>query len=64
MAIASLWTRLAQEEDEEFGLRKLELVSRDATVEVAAYLGPDEKQAFARLLAQAMAQARRGPQYS
>jgi uncharacterized membrane protein len=58
------WTRLRREEDEEFGLRKLALESRSQSIEIASFLGPDEKQDFARFLSRAMADARRGAQFS
>ena len=58
-----LWVRLEKEEDEEFGLQKLAVASRGSRVEVANYLDPDRKAAFARDLSGALAQARRGPRY-
>jgi len=58
------WTRLERREHEEFGLQQLSLVSRGRRVEVAAFLGPDEKAAFARALSRALFEARRGPQFS
>ena len=58
------FVRLEREEDEEFGTLRLALVSRGKSVEVAAFLGPDEKADFARALTQALAEARRGPRFS
>ena len=58
-----LWVRLEKEEDEEFGLQKLAVASRGASVEVARYLDPDRKEIFARDLSRALAEARRGPRY-
>ncbi len=58
-----LWVRLEKEEDEEFGLQKLAVASRGASIEVANYLDPDRKAAFARDLSGALAEARRGPRY-
>ena len=58
------WTRLERREHEEFGLQQLSLVSRGRSVEVAAFLGPEEKAAFARDLGRALSEARRGPQFS
>jgi uncharacterized membrane protein len=55
---------LPRREHEEFGLRQLSLVSRGRRVEVAAFLGPDEKAAFAHDLSRALSEARRGPQFS
>lgn len=53
------FVRLERKEDEEFGTLGLALVSRGKSVEVAAFLGPDEKAHFAVALNQALAQARR-----
>ncbi|MGO9005404.1 MAG: DUF2244 domain-containing protein [Beijerinckiaceae bacterium] len=58
------WVRLQKEEHEEFGLQKLALVSRGQSVEIADFLGPDEKARFAAHLAEALAEARRGPRFS
>ena len=58
------WTRLERRDHEEFGLQHLSLVSRGRSVEVAAFLGPEEKAAFARDLSRALSEARRGPQFS
>jgi uncharacterized membrane protein len=57
------WTRLERETDEEFGLRKLAWVSHGTAVEIAACLGPAEKEEFARVLTRAMADARRGRRF-
>ncbi|GAC1552519.1 MAG: DUF2244 domain-containing protein [Beijerinckiaceae bacterium] len=58
------WTRLERREHEEFGIERLALVSRGRSVELAGFLGPDEKAAFARDLALALSEARRGPRFS
>jgi uncharacterized membrane protein len=58
------WVRLERQEDEEFGLLSLSLVSRERRLEIASCLAPKEKAQFARALAGAIAQARRGPRYS
>jgi uncharacterized membrane protein len=58
------WVRLHKEEHEEFGVQRLELVSRGQSIEVGNFLGPDEKAKFAASLSQALAEARRGPRYS
>lgn len=58
------WVRLHKEEHEEFGVQRLELVSRGQSIEVGKFLGPDEKAKFAASLSQALAEARRGPRYS
>jgi len=59
-----IWVRLHREDDAEFGLQKLALVSRGQSVEVAHFLGPDEKATFASGLSHALVEARRGPRYS
>ncbi len=59
-----IWVRLRREDHQEFGLQKLELLSRGAAVEVAGFLGPDAKADFARDLNSALADARRGPHFS
>lgn len=57
------FVRLEREDDEEFGTVRLALVSRGRSVEIAAFLGPDEKADFARALSRALAEARRGPRF-
>ena len=59
-----VWVRLEKEEDEEFGLQRLSVASRGSSVEIARYLGPDEKAEFATAFSRALAEARRGPQYN
>jgi uncharacterized membrane protein len=59
-----LWVRLEQDVDEEYGIERLDLVSRGERVSVAGFLGPDEKVSFARALDRALAQAKRGPDRS
>lgn len=58
------WSRLSRREDEEFGLLHLFVAHRGQSVEIARVLGPGEKADFADALAAALAQARRGPDYS
>jgi uncharacterized membrane protein len=58
------WVRLHKEEHEEFGVQKLALVSRGQSVEIGNFLGPEEKARFASGLSRALAEARRGPQFS
>ena len=58
-----LFTRLEREEIEDYGLTRLDLVSRDRRVEVAGFLGPEAKGALARDLTGALATARRGPRF-
>lgn len=56
-----LWTRIDRETHEEFGLLRLYLVSRGWRLVVASFLGPKEKEGFARELSAALAEAKRGP---
>ncbi len=58
------FVRLERDEHEEFGTLRLALVSRGKSLELAAFLGPNEKASFARALSLALAEARRGPRYS
>ena len=58
------WVRLDRQEHEEFGLQRLSLRSHGRSVEVARFLGPDEKASFAMGLSQALSEARRGPRFS
>ncbi len=58
------WVRLNREEHVEFGIQRLSLRSRGCSVEVAGFLGPDAKAAFATGLTLALSEARRGPRYS
>ena len=56
-----LWTRIDRETHEEFGLMRLFLVSRGWRLAVAGFLGPKEKESFAKQLSTALAEAKRGP---
>jgi uncharacterized membrane protein len=56
-----LWVKLDREGTEEFGIARLFLVSRGKQLSIAGFLGPEEKESFARALNEALAQARRGP---
>jgi hypothetical protein len=58
------FVRLEREEMEEYGVTRLDLVSRGRRLEVAAALGPQARADFARDLSGALAQARRGPRFS
>ncbi len=58
------WVRLEREEHEEFGTQRLALVSRGKSVEIAGFLGPEQKADFAGALSRALAEARRGPRFS
>ena len=58
------FVRLEREELEEFGVTRLDVVSRGRRLEGAAALGPQARADFARDLSGALAQARRGPRFS
>lgn len=58
------WVRLEREEHAEFGLLHLSLRSRGKSIEVAKFLGPEEKAGFAAKLSRALSEARRGPRFS
>jgi uncharacterized membrane protein len=53
------WVRLEKDMHEEFGLQRLFLVSRDRRLDIASFLGPDEKQSFSDALAGALGEAKR-----
>lgn len=55
-----LWVRLDVQAHEEFGVERLSLVSRGRSLAIASFLGPDEKQSFAKALVDALAAAKRG----
>ena len=56
-----IWTQLDRETHDEFGLLRLFLVSRGRRVPVAGFLSPKEKESFAKALAAAIGEAKRGP---
>lgn len=55
-----LWVQLHQQQDAEFGIQKLYLVTGGRRLSIAGFLAPDEKASFAQALRQALATARRG----
>ncbi|TVR07794.1 MAG: DUF2244 domain-containing protein [Salinarimonadaceae bacterium] len=55
-----LWTRLDREDDDEFGLQGLAIVSRGERVAIAADLSPAERESFAQEFGEALAQVKRG----
>jgi uncharacterized membrane protein len=55
-----LWTRIDREDDDEFGLQRLALVSRGEQVVIAGALSPAERESFAAALGQALARVKRG----
>ena len=56
-----LWTQLARETHEEFGLQQLFLVTRGRKLPVAGFLSPPERESFAQALSVALIEAKRGP---
>jgi uncharacterized membrane protein len=56
-----LWVRLEKIAHEDFGIERLLLVSGGKALPVASCLGPDEKASFAKALAAALGEAKRGP---
>jgi uncharacterized membrane protein len=56
-----VWVRLERETHEEFGLLRLFLVSRGRRLAIAGFLGPTEKETFAKALSAAIGEAKRGP---
>lgn len=59
-----IWTRLERQNDEDYGLLGLKLVSRGQSVAVASALSPHERAGFADALGSALSSARRGPDYN
>ena len=55
-----LWTRLDREEDEEFGLQRLALISRGERVVIARDLSPPERESLAEALGRALSEVKRG----
>jgi uncharacterized membrane protein len=58
------WVRLEQRVHEEFGAERVALVSRGESVEIGAFLGPEQKAELARDLGKAIATARLGARFS
>jgi uncharacterized membrane protein len=54
------WVRLERDEDTDYGLQRLSLVSHGRALTIAGFLAPSERESFAGALAGALAQARRG----
>jgi uncharacterized membrane protein len=59
-----LWVRLDMEVDEDFGIEHLYLISRGQQIQIARFLGPDEKASFYKGLIEAINAAKRGPTYN
>ncbi len=58
-----VWTKLEREHDEDYGLLRLDLVSRGSRIAIASALSPQEREGFAHALGAALAKARRGPDF-
>jgi uncharacterized membrane protein len=56
-----VWVRIERETHEEFGLMRLFLVSHGRKLAIAGFLGPVEKESFAKALSDAIGEAKRGP---
>lgn len=56
-----VWVRLERIMHEEFGIERLLLVSHGRQLPIAGFLGPNEKASFAKALAAALGEAKRGP---
>ncbi len=57
------FVRLERQEMEDFGVTRVDLVSRGQRLELGSQLGPQAKADFARDLSGALAVARRGPRF-
>jgi uncharacterized membrane protein len=55
-----LWTRLDREVDEEFGMQRLALTSRNQHVVIAHDLSPPERETLAEAFSRALADVKRG----
>ncbi|PVE25859.1 DUF2244 domain-containing protein [Microvirga sp. KLBC 81] len=55
-----LWTRLDREADDEFGLQKLALTSRNEHVVIARDLSPEERETLADAFGRALSDVKRG----
>ena len=58
-----VFVRFERIDHEEFGPQRLSLVSRGRRWDIGRFLGPDQKDEFAKAFAPALAEARRGPRY-
>lgn len=63
-AFNPLWVRLDLEIDEDFGIEHLYLISRGRRLQIAGFLGPEEKASFYNGLVEALNAAKRGPSYN
>jgi uncharacterized membrane protein len=58
------WVRLRRQDHEEFGTLRLDLISRGRALEVASFLGPEQKADFADRLSRGLAKAKAGMRFS
>jgi uncharacterized membrane protein len=58
------WVRLHREEDEDYGLQRVAIAERQTLIDVGGFLPPEQRAAFAREFAAALAEAKSGPRYS
>ena len=58
------WVRIELKVHEEFGAERVALVSRGESVEIGAFLGPEQKAELARDLSKALATARLGAHFN
>ncbi len=57
------WTRVKLDEHEEFGVQSILVMQGKKQVEIARFLGAEEKAEFAKSFKSALLEARRGPTY-
>ena len=58
------WVRIERQEDEDFGLQRLEIVSGGTSIDVAGQLSPSERADFARAFEAGLIEARKGPKHN
>jgi uncharacterized membrane protein len=58
------WTSVRLETHEEFGVQRVAIVQKNKEVEIASFLGAEEKAEFATAFKSALSEARRGPTYN
>ncbi|MFI5012883.1 MAG: DUF2244 domain-containing protein [Hyphomicrobiales bacterium] len=58
-----LWARLSLDEDEDFGARRLCVVSGPQTVPIGEFLAPPQRRDLADALGAALSKAKRGPDF-
>ncbi len=59
-----VWTRIKLEEHDEFGVQRIVLVQKRKEVEIASFLGAEEKAQLATSFKSALLEAKRGPTYN